>query len=463
MSASIVQPLRLAAASACLQSGAVSSRALVEQCLERIENPSGEGRRTFLSVDPDGVRRAADSADGQLKSGGSPGPFAGIPVSVKDLFDIEGEVTRAGSVALSNAPRAIRDATAVARLRSAGFVIIGRTNMTEFAYSGLGINPHYGTPRNPWERKRGRIPGGSSSGAAISVTDGMAFAALGTDTGGSCRIPAAMTGLVAFKPTASHIPCDGVFPLSPSLDSVGVIAKTVPCCAAMYRVLAAKAGSRESSSRPLSRMRFLIPMNYVLDDLDEPVATAFQHAIQELAQSGALMEEVSLSLFEQLPAFGVNGGIVAAEAYAGHRALLDSAGQMYDPRIRSRILKGEVQTPAEYQELLAQRARFIQVAKGAMAAYDAILMPTTACVAPVISVLEASDEQYGRSNLLALRNAAIVNLFNGCAVSIPIHEPESAPVGLMLAKTADADESLLAVAAAVEALLSTKRLGGSQA
>src|SRR5215469_2223473 len=217
--------------------GGGKSRGLVEQCLARITDQSGVGGRVFLKVHAADALAAADFYDRARAHGAAPSPFAGIPVSIKDLFDIAGDVTTAGSVVLKDASPAETDAPAVARLRAAGFIPIGRTNMTEFAFSGLGINPHYGTPSNAYDRKAGRIPGGSSSGAAVSITDGMAFAALGTDTGGSCRIPAALCGIVGFKPTASRVPLAGTFPLSPSLDSIGPLAHSVDCCATLDAVL----------------------------------------------------------------------------------------------------------------------------------------------------------------------------------------------------------------------------------
>src|SRR5215475_13831854 len=226
----------IAAAAKSLEAGA-KSRDLIEQCLARIEDRSGEGARTFLKVHAEAARAAADYYDKLRARGAAPSPFAGIPVSIKDLFDIAGDVTTAGSTALRDAPPATSDAPSVARLRAAGFIPIGRSNMTEFAFSGIGINPHYGTPTSPYDRKAARIPGGSSSGAAVSVSDGMALGGLGTDTGGSCRIPAALCGIVGFKPTAHRIPRGGVFPLSTSLDSIGPLAGTVACCAALDAAL----------------------------------------------------------------------------------------------------------------------------------------------------------------------------------------------------------------------------------
>src|SRR6476620_3182940 len=238
-----------------LESGRTTSRQLVEACIARIADPSGEGRRTFLHVDKDAALAAADAMDGLRKVKAAPSRYAGIPVSIKDLFDIKGQVTRAGSRALDDSPPAEQDAATVARLRKAGFVVIGRTNMTEFAYSGIGINPHYGTPKGAWNRTVGHVPGGSSAGAAVSVADGMAHGALGTDTGGSCRIPAAFNGIVGFKPTQRRVPLDGGVPLSSSLDSFGPLARTVQCCATLDAVLADEPELPQIQPRPVRGMR----------------------------------------------------------------------------------------------------------------------------------------------------------------------------------------------------------------
>src|SRR5215472_5210537 len=283
------------------------SRALVDRCLHGIAEASGEGQRTYLKVYGEAARASADAYDAQRRSGATPSRFAGIPVSIKDLFDVAGDVTTAGSMALRHAPPAARDAAAVARLRVAGFVPIGRTNMTEFAFSGLGINPHYDTPRNPYDRKTGRIPGGSSSGAAVSVTDGMAPAALGTDTGGSCRIPAALTGIAGFKPTASRIPVDGVMPLSQSLDSVGVLAPTVACCAVVDAVLAGGAPAGPAAF-PLAGLRLAVPQSVVLDGLDQDVSRAFSAALTALGGAGAHITDLALREFEELAQVNAKGG-----------------------------------------------------------------------------------------------------------------------------------------------------------
>jgi aspartyl-tRNA(Asn)/glutamyl-tRNA(Gln) amidotransferase subunit A len=385
------------------------------------------------------------------RGGGAPTRFAGIPVSIKDLFDVAGEVTTAGSIALRDAPPALRDASVIAHLRGAGFVPIGRTNMTEFAFSGLGINPHYDTPRNPYDRKTGRIPGGSSSGAAVSVTDGMAAAGLGTDTGGSCRIPAALCGIVGFKPTALRIPTDGVMPLSQSLDSVGVMAPTVTCCAIVDAVLAggAPAGVPEF---PLAGLRLAVPQTVVLEGLDQDVGRAFGAALSALSRAGARISEIALDELAELGQVNAKGGFVCAEAYAVHRPLMKVKAKDYDPFVLTRIERGKEQDAADYIELMWTRADMIRRLNAVTAPYDALVMPTVPMIAPTVRELENADAAR-RANALLLRNTVIANFFDRCAVSIPCHKAGEAPVGLMLMGENGADRRLLAIAAAVEKLV----------
>src|SRR3954464_1016607 len=274
-----------------LESGRTTSRKLVDACIAKIADPAGEGRRAFIHVDKNAAIEAAEAMDGLRKVKAAPSRYAGIPVSIKDLFDIKGQVTRAGSRALDDSAPAEADAPVVARLRAAGFVVIGRTNMTEFAYSGIGINPHYGTPKGVWQRSAGHVPGGSSSGAAVSIADGMAYGALGTDTGGSCRIPAAYNGIVGYKPTQRRVPLDGGVPLSFSLDSFGPLANSVACCAALDAVLAAEALA-PIQPRPSRGMRLAVPTTIALDDLDDAVAKSFERTLATLSKAGALIENI---------------------------------------------------------------------------------------------------------------------------------------------------------------------------
>ena len=316
-----------------------ASRDLVEHCLARIDDPSGEGSRVFLKVHAAAALAAADYYDRMRACGAAPSPFAGIPVSIKDLFDVAGDVTTAGSTVLRDAAPAARDAPCVARLRAAGFIPIGRTNMTEFAFSGLGINPHYGTPRNPHDRAAARIPGGSSSGAAVSVTDGMAFGALGTDTGGSCRIPAALCGIVGFKPTAHRVPTEGAFPLSSSLNSVGPLAATVACCAVLDAVLAGEPAA-DLPAFPLDGLRLAVPQTMVLDGVEPAVAHAFDAALTALRKAGARIVDIPLRELAELAQINAKGGLSAAQSYAIHRSLIAKGEKMYDPRVLVRILRG---------------------------------------------------------------------------------------------------------------------------
>ncbi|HEV2443974.1 MAG TPA: amidase [Steroidobacteraceae bacterium] len=435
-----------------LKAGATTSRRLVEECLARIAEPKGEGPRTFLKVHPESARAAADYYDRLRALGVTLSPWAGIPVSVKDLFDMAGDVTTAGSQLLRGQPPANEDCAAVARVRAAGFIPIGRTNMTEFAYSGLGLNPHYGTPLNPFERQRGRAPGGSSSGAAISITEEMSYGALGTDTGGSCRIPAAFCGIVGYKPTARRVPTSGVFPLSQSLDSVGPLAASVECCATLDAVLA-----QESTSTldvvGLRARRFAVPTHYALDSLEPHVARSFERAIREMRDAGAEIEEIPLAELDELPGINRKGGFSGTEAYALHRERLESHGAQYDPRVFVRILRGREQSAAEYLDLIRARADLQRRVDKQLAGFDAALLPTTPIIAPLLRDLE-SDEAYLRINQLALHNTAVTNFLDRCAISVPCQETGTAPVGLMLMGPHGGDRRTLAIAAAVEVLVS---------
>jgi len=430
------------------------SRGLIEGCLAQIADQSGEGRRAFLKVYAEDALAAADFYDRVRAGGAAPSLFAGIPVSIKDLFNVAGDVTTAGSVALKNEKAATRDAPAVARLRAAGLIPIGRTNMTEFAFSGLGINPHYGTPLNAYDRAAGRIPGGSSSGAAVSITDGMAFGALGSDTGGSCRIPAALCGIVGFKPTADRVPTAGAFPLSTSLDSIGPLAATVACCAALDAVLAGEPAV-DLAPFPLTRLRLALPQTMVLENVEPAVARAFEAALAMLGKAGARIADIPLRELAELPQINAKGGLAAPEAYALHRSLIAKAEKMYDPRVLVRILRGQEQDAADYIELLNARADFIRRVVAVTAPYDALVMPTVPVTAPRLADL-AADDAYRHANFLVLRNPSIANFLDRCSISIPCHRAGDAPVGLMLIGEHHADRRLLAIAGAIEAVVAPR-------
>src|SRR5450755_4097045 len=424
-----------------LGGGRTSARQLVDDCLAKIADTSGEGARAFIHVDAEAAIEAAEAMDRLREVKAAPSPFAGIPISIKDLFDIKGQVTRAGSRALGeDAVPAAADAPVVARLRRAGFIVIGRTNMTEFAYSGIGINPHYGTPKSAWQRSVGHVPGGSSSGAAVSVVDGMAHGALGTDTGGSCRIPAAFNGIVGFKPTQRRVPLDGGVPLSFSLDSFGPIARTVDCCAVLDAVLADEPVI-PLQPRAIRGMRLAVPTTIVLDELEDAVARTFERTLETLISQGALIERIAVPEFHDVALMNAKGGFSAAESYAWHRYLIASKGDIYDPRVASRIMRGESQSAADYVDLLVARRSLIARIAVRLAPYDAMILPTTANTPPRIADL-ADDKAFTHANLLALRNCSLINVIDGCAISLPAHREGEVPVGLMLAATGGADRRI---------------------
>ena len=434
-----------------LEAGRTSARKLVEDCLARIADPDGEGQRTFIHVDKHAALEAADAMDALRRANAAPSRFAGIPVSIKDLFDIKGQVTRAGSRALEDSAPADADAPVVARLRQAGFVVIGRTNMTEFAFSGIGINPHYGTPKGAWKRSEGHIPGGSSSGAAVSVVDGMAHGALGTDTGGSCRIPAAYNGIVGYKPTQRRIPLEGGVPLSFSLDSYGPLARSVSCCAILDAILADEPVT-PLRKRPIRGARLAVPTTIVLDELDDAVAQTFERNLNTLSKLGADIEHIEMPEFLDSITMNSKGGFAAAESYAWHRYLLTSKGDVYDPRVSARILRGEAISAADYIDLMQARRSLIARANARLAPYDALVLPTTANTPPRIADL-ADDKAFARENVRSLRNPSLINLVDGCAISLPAHRDGEVPLGLMLAGAGGADQRIFELAAALESVI----------
>jgi aspartyl-tRNA(Asn)/glutamyl-tRNA(Gln) amidotransferase subunit A len=434
-----------------LAAGRTSSRELLEQALARIADPAGEGRRAFLKVNAEEARAAADYSDRLRRAGVVRSPVEGLPVSLKDLFDVAGEVTRAGSKVLADAPPANADAPAVARLRAAGAVIVGRTNMVEFAFSATGLNPHYGTPKNPWDRKTGRVPGGSSSGAAVAQSDGMAVMSLGSDTRGSIRQPAALCGVVGWKPTQRRVPREGAFPLSYTLDTVGPLANSVGCCAAYDPILAGEPHA-PLAALPAKGLRLLVPRGSLLEDLDAEVGSAFEMALKKLAAAGAVITEAPVPAFDRQAEYFRNGGFAGAEAYAIHRRWQDRLAE-YDPRVAKRVLFGKEIGAGDYVELGLERAEYIRAVEALAAPYDAMLMPTTPCVAPPIAEVDRSDEEFFRWNFRILRNVGVVNFLDGCAVTLPCHAPGAAPVGLSVFGVALSDRHVLAAAAAIEGVL----------
>ncbi len=393
---------------------------------------------------------APGESPAELRSG-AVGPLAGMQVSIKDLFDVAGQPTAAGSKVLATAPPAATDSTAIARLRAAGAVLAGRTNMVEFAFSGVGINPHYGTPVNPADTSVERIPGGSSSGAAVSVATGAAQAGLGSDTGGSIRIPAALCGVVGFKSTARLVPTTGAVPLSTSLDTVCAVTRSVQDAVAVHQVLAAR--SVRLRNKPLANCRFAVVNTLMQDDLDSTVAAAFERTLVLLRASGAQIQSIDLVEINELDRINATGGLSAIESFAWHRKLIATHQADYDPRVALRILRGASMTAIDYVELVAARADWIRRVAQLLQGFDAVLSPTVPMVAPPIASVLTNDAEFFRVNGLLLRNTSVVNMLDGCGISLPCQRPGELPVGLMLWHIAMHDDAVLDAALHVESLL----------
>lgn len=441
---------------ASLRAGKTSRADLIEQAEARAASP--EGSAVYLHTTFEAARQVARAADAAAQAGRALHPLAGLPISIKDLYDVAGEVTRAASAARQDAPAATADAAVVARLRAAGAALVGRTNMTEFAFSGVGINPHFGTPVNPCDSATARIPGGSSSGAAVSVALGTAVAALGSDTGGSIRIPAALCGITGFKPTARRVPLDGAFPLSYTLDTACAMARTLADCIAVDSVIA------DTPALPVitaaTAIKLAIPRQLVLGDMDEVVSRAFDRAIGRLSAAGVRVEHVDMPELDELAGLNAAGGFSAPEAYSHHRALLATHRDLYDPRVLTRIERGATMSAADYIALHRARLDWISRMQARLAPFDAVVCPTVPFVAPPIAPLVSDDALFFRTNGLLLRNTSAFNFLDGCSVSLPCHAPDELPVGLMLSHGPMRDGRLLGTALALESIVRPSQHAG---
>ena len=406
---------------------------------------------TFIRRFDASARATAQGVDLLHQAGAPLPPLAGLAVSIKDLFDVAGFPTSAGSLTLRDAAPALQDCPAVARLRAAGAALVGHTNLTEFAFSGVGINPHHGTPANPATAHldpEPRIPGGSTSGGAVSVASAAAWAALGSDTGGSIRIPAALQGLVGFKCTARRVPTEGAIPLSTTLDTACAMTLSVRDAVLLHEVLAARRVVVDP--RPLSAWRLAVPRTVMLEALEPAVASAFEYALAALRRAGARIDEIDLPVLADTEPLLRGGGLPAAESWAWHRRRLTEHAANYDPRVALRIRRGEAISGADYIDLLGQRRAWIARAEAALVGIDALLSPTVPMVAPRLQPLLDSDAAFFATNALLLRNASLVNLLDGCALSLPCHRAGDWPVGLMVWGSAMSDDRVLAASLAVE-------------
>jgi aspartyl-tRNA(Asn)/glutamyl-tRNA(Gln) amidotransferase subunit A len=427
-----------------------SARDRLEEILARLAQRADD-ERVFLKLYSGAARVSADAADARRRAGISLGPLDGRIVSIKDLFDVAGEATTAGSAALADALPAARDAAVVARLRQAGAVIIGKTNMTEFAFSGIGLNRHLGTPGNAADATR--VPGGSSSGAGVSVAEGTSDIAIGSDTGGSVRIPAALNGVVGFKPTAGRIPLSGVFPLSATLDSVGPLARNVRDCAIADAVMAGEEPIVPEPF-PLNGLRIGIPRGRLLGDMDAAVAAGFERSLKALETAGAKVADHSIDdLLNEMADATKGASIASVEAAEIHADLAATqAWSLVDPRIGGPIKRRAAVPAYAYIRVLRNRAALAAAMDQRLRPIDVLALPTTPMLAPAIQPLLEDDDLSDRTDGLLLRNPQVANQFDLTAISLPM-PGMNRPAGLMLLARNGLDRRLLSIAAAVEELL----------
>lgn len=423
----------------------------VAHALEVAAQPSAQ--HVFTQLYADSAQATAQQCDAQVTDGRHLGALHGVCVTLKDNIDVAGETTLAGGVVCAGEAPALRDAPVVQRLRDAGALLLGKTNMSEFAFSGVGINPHHGTPVNPADPTHARVPGGSSSGAAVSVALGLADAGIGTDTGGSIRIPAALCGLVGYKSTQVRIPCTGVMELSRTLDTVGSITRSVSACLAVDSVLSQQPLPTDATD--LRGLRFAVPQTLMMDDVDATVAQAFARTLRRISDAGAMVVEIPFKALGDIAALSMPGGFSPIEGYAAHHARLERGGHQIDPRVVARMMLGKGITAQDYLELHNRRHAWIAAAQQTLHGFDAMLCPTVPIVAPLTQPLLTDDEAFFKVNRLLLRNPSAINYMDGCAWSLPCHEAGELPVGLMVSGLAGQDAQLAGVALALENLMNS--------
>ena len=408
-------------------------------------------RHVFTQLYADTARTTAQQRDAQTKAGRQLGSLHGVCITLKDNIDVAGETTMAGGVVCAGEAPALQDAPVVQRLRDAGAVVLGKTNMSEFAFSGVGINPHYGTPANPADPAHARVPGGSSSGAAVSVALGLAEVGIGTDTGGSIRIPAALCGLVGYKSTQGRIPRTGVMELSRTLDTVGSITRSVRACLAVDAVLSQQPLPAVATN--LRGLRFAVPQTLMMDDVDATVAQAFDRTLQRISKAGAQVVEIPFIALGDIAALSMPGGFSPIESYGAHHARLERGAHQIDPRVVARMMLGKGVSAQDYLELHNRRHAWIAAAQQTLQGFDAMLCPTVPMVAPLTEPLLTDDEAFFKVNRLLLRNPSAINYMDGCAWSLPCHDGGELPVGLMVSGVAGQDGHLAQVALALENLI----------
>ena len=447
------QQLRTLASS--LAKGEITSVELVKEGLAKAKT----SQSAFISINQ-GLIRLSETIDQARLSQQSIPALAGIPITLKDLFNVKNEHTLAGSKVLQTVTQSAgEDAAVLTPLRAAGLLFLGRTNMSEFAFSGMGLNPHYGTPLSIWDRETGRLPGGSSSGSAVSVAEGAVVASLGTDTAGSCRIPAAFNGIVGVKPSWGRFPLTGIYPLSPSSDAPGPMATDLDSCFILDALMTLKVGPVSAlpslTPRPANSLKIAVPDAVVMDGLDVEVANAFQGGLMRLKEAGVSIQEVAMPVLDQCVDMFNKRSVVLYEAYAHHSDLLAKHGDSYDPFVRARIAAGAKITEDKQEEYYQEKATLIECFNKQFIdlTVDAVMYPTVMCLPPALSALAEAD-QMRKINLECLRNTSTANYFDGCSISLPCNGTKEAPVGLMLSSMNGQDDQLYQVASTIENILS---------
>ncbi len=435
---------------ACFETSTTATQR-VASALEGAASPAAQ--HVFTQLYADAARAAAQQRDAEAQAGRSLGALHGVCITLKDNIDVAGETTMAGGVVCAVEAPALLDAPVVQRLRDAGAVVLGKTNMSEFAFSGVGINPHHGTPANPADPAHARVPGGSSSGAAVSVALGLAEAGIGTDTGGSIRIPAALCGLVGYKSTQARIPCTGVMELSRTLDTVGSITRSVRACLAVDAVLSQQPLPIDAAN--LRGLRFAVPQTLMMDDVDATVSQAFARTLRRISEAGAQVVEIPFTALGDIAALSMPGGFSPIESYAAHHARLERGANQIDHRVVARMMLGKGISAQDYLELHNRRHAWIAAAQQTLHGFNAMLCPTVPMVAPLTEPLLKDDDAFFKVNRLLLRNPSAINYMDGCAWSLPCHETGELPVGLMVSGIAGQDVHLARVALALENLINS--------
>ena len=443
-----------------LSTGELTATALAGESYNRAL--AAEGVFTMLD---DRVPELAREVD-RRRAAGQAGPLEGIPVTLKDLFNVQGQRTLAGSRVLRDtAPVESADAAVVSHLRSAGLLFLGRTNMSEFAFSGMGLNPHHPPLYSVWDRETGRLPGGSSSGSAVSVALGIVPGTLGSDTAGSCRIPAAFNGIVGVKPSYGRLSLEGVYPLSPTSDAPGPLGVDVDTCFILDHLMSGAFGGHLPALVPLEpeNTRLLVPDGTAVAGLDPEVEQAFAVAVDRLEAGGITVERPPVPVIDDSIRMFLERPVVLFEVWRDHAERLQSRGDEYDPYVRKRMSSGRNVSTEDQESRYREKAGLVRRLDAVLEEHSAtaLVYPTTVCIPPAVSETQDPD-RIGDVNLRCLRNAASVNYFDGCAISLPCHRDGEAPVGLMLAMPRGHDRELYRLAAQVEILLKPVRGGRSR-